>query len=144
MQSYRQSKIFRLSENAFDLVGRESNVLAKPVDSVSKTFLVSGFQRRDAYIVYIVVLASGIVGRQGMSAQKTGLYPHRSLRFNQTRGSQHRAFRGNVQAIARFDFNRRNAFGDESVDSGKRLLHKLVGGFAARRLDGRNNSASGP
>ena len=126
MQFYAQAERAGCGEEAGDLVGAEGDALAETVDGVDQAL---GHQRRQDFCNdagYIRVLVAVRFRRQGMQAQIGRGDLDRPQLGEPSGRAQLARFRFEIEAIARFDLDRRDALGDQRVEARQRLRDELV------------------
>ena len=132
MQLDRKPRPARGVEHAGDLVARERDPLAKPVDGVDQP--LAG-ERRNHFVGDIGDI--GVAFFREFRRQRVRAEECRSDRdarcFGESaRDAQRLALGGNFEAVTGFDFDRADALGDQSVQPAQRRSQELV--FARARV----------
>ena len=113
MQLDRKPCAFRGGEHAGDLVRRERNPLAKPVDGVDQAFARQRRDHRVGDISDIGVTFVGEFGRQRVGAQERRADRDVTLLGELARDAERFALGVKVEPIAGFHFDRAYALGDQ-------------------------------
>src|ERR1700733_7566260 len=142
MQLDRKPCAFRDCEHAGDLVGRERNPLAKPIDGVNQTFVRQRWDHRVRDISDIGVTFVGKFGRQRMRAEERCSDRDITLFGEPACGAEQLTLGVKVEPIAGFDFDRANALGDKSVQSHERRSDELLFARGASRPHGGKYAAA--
>src|SRR3984885_3870948 len=140
MQLDRKPRAARGGEHASDLVGRERNPLAKPVDGVNQAFAGQLRDHRVGYISDIDVAVVAEFWRQSVRAQESHADRDMALFGEPACDGERFALGGKVEPVAGFDFDRADTLGDKSVQSPQRRLAELAFARGASRSDSGKNS----
>ena len=142
VQFDRKARPARGGEHAGDLVARERNPLAEPVDGVDQAF---ARQRRDHFVGDFGDIGGAVAGefrRQRVGAEERRPDGDRALIGEPARDAERFALGGEFESVAGFDFDRPDAVGDQGVQPPQRGLDELVFGRCASRAHGRKDSAA--
>ena len=142
MQLDRKPCAFRGGEHASDLVAREGNPLAKPVDGVDQAFVRQRRDHRVGDISDIGVTFVGEFGRQRVCAKERRADRDVALLGELARDAERFALGVKVEPIAGFDFDRADALGDQSVQTPERRSEEFVFARGAGRAHGGKNAAA--
>ncbi len=139
VQFHAKAMRLRHLEDAADLLRRESNAFAEAVDGIGQTGPRYGWQHLVADFGDVGILVAVRFRRQRMRAEKGRRHRHWPQFADAAGGTQRFFLGGEIQPIARFDFESGHALAQESIDPRQRtadkiLFARLTGG-AHRRHD---------
>ena len=129
-------------EYAFGLRDREADVFAEDVDRIDQALCMQCRQHLLAYQRDVVVGAAVVFRRQRVRAEKSRDHADRIADTEAARHAQYLAFGRQVEAVARFYFYRRDAFGQQGFQPARRLREEGFFIGAARRPHCRHDAAT--
>ena len=142
MQLDRKPRSSRRVEHASDLVAREGDGLAKPVNGVDQAF---AGERREHLVGDIGDIGGAFVcefRRKRVRAKERRANRDSALLGEPARDAERFALGGKFEPIAGFHFDGPDALGDQRVEPPQRRSQQLLFGRGARRADGRQDSAA--
>ena len=144
VQFHRQAKAARVAKDRRHLVARKGDALAKAIHRVDQILGMTGVHARQNHVADIARAVVLVFRRQGMGGQPGGLDMHRTLFTDQPRHAQHLDFIRDGQPIARLDFQRGDALGDQRIDPGQGRGQQRRLAPGAGGIDRRQDAAASP
>ena len=140
---HRQPERARRLEDARDFLGRERDAFAEAVDGVDQPFAGEGRQDRRHDRLDIAGLVAREFGRQGVGAEKGSSDRCWPFAADASGGEQRFALVRQIEAVAGFDLDRRDAFADQRVETRQALADEFVLARRAQGFDRGNDAAAG-
>jgi hypothetical protein len=132
----------RRVEYPFGLLARERDFLAEGVDRVHEPFAHERRQHDSTDFGDVVVGATGELRWQRVRAEEGGVHRDPAFLGQRARGTQLFAFVFERQTIAGFDFDRRDALGEQIIEAWQALGYELRLAGRARGVDCRQDAAA--
>ena len=143
MQLDRQAERRGAVKDAGHFLGRKGDALAEPVHGIDQPLGMGGLHPGDHHLVDIASAVALVFGGQGMGGQPGGHDPQRPFATDPPGDAQHPQFGVQVQPVARLDFHRRHALGDQVVGAPQRGGQQFVVAGGAGGADGGQDAAAG-
>jgi len=130
------------AEDAFRLCAGEGDRLAERIDRVRQSLSRNRRNGFTAHVVDVIVGAPRVLGRERMGGEQRRAHVHPRLRTQASRDAQLLGLRGRIEAIARLDLDRGDAFGCKRSKARHALLREVGLARGARCTHGRCNAAA--
>ena len=141
MKLYRQPECLRRVEYASGLRRGETDAFAECVHRIHQSFrMQQGQPVADRF--HVIIRAPCEFRRQGMCAQESGAYADTQFDTDAPCHAQHLALVVEIQAVARFYFQRGHAIGTQCAGAGQGLCEQFVLAGGAGRAHAGQDAAT--